>query len=225
LRDNDSLQQGLTKVKMADSLAIMTRQPKTAVPKGPTSERVAHNVRQLRSELGLSLEGLSRRLGELGRPIRDTGLSKLEAGERRVDVDDLMALAMALEVTPNRLLLDSEADDEPIALTETYQTNRRQAWAWSCGEWADGTSWPFLRFTVNPRKGAPAASFRFRTATRPHDPPVTLTPEEWRQVGTWQRRLDKIAADMRDKEVPASLIRELVRSGITYVGDDKEGSP
>jgi hypothetical protein len=48
---------------------------------------------------------MSRRLGELGQPIPDTGITKTEQGTRRVDVDDLVAIALALGVTPNALLL------------------------------------------------------------------------------------------------------------------------
>jgi transcriptional regulator with XRE-family HTH domain len=34
-----------------------------------------------------------------------SGLTRIERGERRVDVDDLLALSVVLGVTPNRLLL------------------------------------------------------------------------------------------------------------------------
>ena len=74
----------------------------------------AVNVRQVRGERRLTLDDVRDRLTELGRPILKTGLSKIETGERRVDVDDLLALALALETTPNRLLLDASADDQPI---------------------------------------------------------------------------------------------------------------
>ncbi len=61
-------------------------------------------MRQLREGKRLSLQDLSDRLAAIGRPILPSGLSKIELGHRRVDVDDLEALAFALETVPGRLL-------------------------------------------------------------------------------------------------------------------------
>jgi transcriptional regulator with XRE-family HTH domain len=46
----------------------------------------------------------SDRLTRVGRPILPSGLSKIESGDRRVDVDDLVGIAAALGVMPDRLL-------------------------------------------------------------------------------------------------------------------------
>lgn len=180
-----------------------------AVVKGPSSDRVAANVRELRTERRMTLDELAGRLKELGRPILKSGLSKLETGERRVDVDDLMALAMALEVTPNRLLLGGEADAAPIQLTEDYGTNRAQAWAWSCGEWVEGSRFPFTRFT-----GDRLPAYRFQSENRPHDPPRRLSAEEWNRLRGWQQRLDEILLDMSDADLPPWMFDELVKSGL-----------
>lgn len=48
---------------------------------------------------------LAARLEELGRPIPTLGLRKIESYERRVDADDLVALAAALGVSPITLLM------------------------------------------------------------------------------------------------------------------------
>jgi transcriptional regulator with XRE-family HTH domain len=109
----------------------MPNQPR---PQGPTAERVARAVRALRHRLGLDLANVSNRLAEVGWPIALAQLSKLERGERRVDVDDLTALALVLDVTPARLLLDAEADAEPLGLTPSVTTTRREAWQWLAGE-------------------------------------------------------------------------------------------
>lgn len=82
---------------------------------GRATVEVATVIESLRESAGMSLEALSHRLGELGRPIHTSGLSKLENGERRIDIDDLAAIAQALEVSIVRLvahageLSDSEA--------------------------------------------------------------------------------------------------------------------
>ena len=60
----------------------------------------------------MSLQELSDRLTQVGRPILPSGLSKIESGDRRVDVDDLVGIAAALGVMPDRLL--RYADGTPM---------------------------------------------------------------------------------------------------------------
>jgi transcriptional regulator with XRE-family HTH domain len=76
-----------------------------AVQRGPTAVTVADNVRRLREGLNLGLRALAKRLADAGRPLTHTALDKIERGTRRVDVDDLMALAAALDVSPATLLM------------------------------------------------------------------------------------------------------------------------
>lgn len=71
---------------------------------GPVGEQVIANVTRLRKQLRLSQAQLSERLAEAGRPIRATGIHRVETGKRRVDVDDLVALAGALGVRPAALM-------------------------------------------------------------------------------------------------------------------------
>jgi transcriptional regulator with XRE-family HTH domain len=99
--------------------------------------RTAANIRRIRQERGLSYAELSRRLVVTGHPILDTGLLKIEKGERRVDVDDLVALAVALETTPNRLLLpgsDIELAPATHHLTPDITSTPPLMWAWATGE-------------------------------------------------------------------------------------------
>lgn len=70
---------------------------------GEAGQRVARNVKRLRQQQRLSLVEVSRRLTEAGRPIARLGLSCIEKCERRVDLDDLVALANALNVPVDRL--------------------------------------------------------------------------------------------------------------------------
>jgi transcriptional regulator with XRE-family HTH domain len=76
-----------------------------AVQRGPTADTVAANVKRLREAKRLGLRALAARLADAGRPLTHTALDKIERGTRRVDVDDLMALAVALGVSPLRLLM------------------------------------------------------------------------------------------------------------------------
>jgi hypothetical protein len=59
----------------------------------------------LRETQNLGYTKLASILEEMGRPIPELGLRRIESGDRRVDVDDLMALAMALGVSPVTLLM------------------------------------------------------------------------------------------------------------------------
>lgn len=65
---------------------------------------------------GLSYADLSRRLEELERPIPPLGLRHLETGARRIDVDDLVMLAIALEVPPMTLLLPPDRPQQAAHL-------------------------------------------------------------------------------------------------------------
>jgi len=62
-------------------------------------------VERLRKVRGLSLRDLSARMADAGRPILPIGLSRMANGRRRVDADDLAALAKVLEVDPAALLV------------------------------------------------------------------------------------------------------------------------
>ena len=139
-----------------------------AVEGGDVGARVAGNVRALRHDRRLSLQDLSERMRSLGRPILISGLSKVEQGSRRVDVDDLMALSLALDVTPNRLLLPSTAGESKISLTPSEVVTERDAWRWACG---DGPLDLPGVFDLD-RFG------RWQKENRPHDPPDETTVEE-----------------------------------------------
>ena len=78
-----------------------------AVPKKPlggTGDNVRHNVKRLREGRHLTYVRLSGLLADHGRPMPVLSLRRIEAGERRVDVDDLAALAAVFSVTPAFLL-------------------------------------------------------------------------------------------------------------------------
>lgn len=72
---------------------------------GPAGDTVRRNVRRLRRERRLTVERLAELITEQkGRSLPASGLTRLEHGQRRIDVDDLVALAAVLGVTPAQLL-------------------------------------------------------------------------------------------------------------------------
>jgi transcriptional regulator with XRE-family HTH domain len=72
---------------------------------GPTGETVRATVRDIRTNRRrLTLRDLSEKMTTVGWPMAHNTISEIERGARRVDVDDLMALAAALETSPLELL-------------------------------------------------------------------------------------------------------------------------
>ena len=87
-------------------------------PAGHTNEHVAANLRRTRQSSGVDLRELSARIKETGRIISPSALSKIENGDRRVDVDDLTVFAYALETTPAALLTPPDGTQVPAGLPE-----------------------------------------------------------------------------------------------------------
>ncbi|MDF2705535.1 MAG: helix-hairpin-helix DNA-binding motif-containing protein [Nonomuraea muscovyensis] len=79
---------------------------------------VAASVVAHRQRRGWDQAHLAQRVTEAGRPMSTSVLGKVESGTRRVDVDDLVALAAALEVSPVQLLPGGEGaeakDSDPF---------------------------------------------------------------------------------------------------------------
>lgn len=134
---------------------------------GPTSMRTAENLRRIRQQRGFSYAELARRLAKIGHPIIDTGLLKIEKGDRRVDVDDLVALAVALGTTPNRLLLppcEAEHARERYQVTPVMTEAPPALWAWATGEVPLGR----LPAAVDTTTQARGEELAFNRENRPH---------------------------------------------------------
>ena len=108
---------------------------------GAPSSRIAGNLRRMRKRRGLSTYDLAARLKEIGWPVQQSGITRVERGERRVDVDDLVALSVALNCSPNRLLMPEELEISRSGqvgygaiLIGDVLVDTRDMWAWACGE-------------------------------------------------------------------------------------------
>lgn len=147
-------------------------------PPAPAGEVLAANLKRLREEQRLTYVELSNRLAETRRPIPVLGLRRIERGERRVDVDDLLALALVLSAHPVDLLVPGNAaDDAPYAVTPTVTTT-----AGTVRGWIGGTA-----FLVDPESPLEFAT-AIRTMPKARAQAMTrawLTPE--RQVD-WNRQ-------------------------------------
>lgn len=91
-----------------------------AIQIGETGESVAAAVAAHRQRRGWDQRHLAERVTACGRPMSASVLGKLESGTRRVDIDDLAALAAALDVPPARLLPASPAS-EAADVTDPFE--------------------------------------------------------------------------------------------------------
>ncbi|MFI6700308.1 helix-turn-helix domain-containing protein [Streptomyces sp. NPDC050509] len=89
---------------------------------GPAGRHVAQVVARLRAARGWDQRELAVRLGAVGRPVSRSMLGKIESAARRIDVDDLEALALALEVSVSALL-PAEPDRSPATVAQLGGTS------------------------------------------------------------------------------------------------------
>lgn len=104
-------------------------------PLGPVGGYVVENLKHLREDVRkLTYRELSDELDKIGRRIPTLGLARIERGERRVDADDLVALAIALRVNPTALLLPHDGgEDDLIELAPKFRRSLSRAWRWMDG--------------------------------------------------------------------------------------------
>jgi transcriptional regulator with XRE-family HTH domain len=102
-------------------------------PAGQTNEAVAANLRKVRQSTGVDLRELSARIKTTGRVISPSALSKIENGDRRVDVDDLTVFAYALETTPAALLRPASEEAQAPAGVPEGQFTPEEIRAWIQG--------------------------------------------------------------------------------------------
>ncbi|WP_051698508.1 helix-turn-helix domain-containing protein [Streptomyces albus] len=108
--------------------------PKKAIETDVTGRQVAANVSRMRKARVLSQRQLASRLAAVGRPVSSAGITLIERGKRRVDTDDLVALAFVLGVSPSALLLPlTDAPSEKVEITGAGAVSANEAWDWLDG--------------------------------------------------------------------------------------------
>ncbi|MFF3337988.1 helix-turn-helix domain-containing protein [Streptomyces flavidovirens] len=100
-----------------------------AIEAGPTGKTVAVNLARFRKQKQLTTRQLSGLLERNGRPIPASGITRMEKAERQVTADELVALAVALDVNPAMLLLPSTVDGD-IEISGGGQVPAAKAWDW-----------------------------------------------------------------------------------------------
>jgi transcriptional regulator with XRE-family HTH domain len=138
----------------------MTEHDIAGTPEG----RVAERISELRDERGLSQGDLAQLCHEAGFPFSVDAIQRLERGQRRVNVNTLVGLACALNVSPLVLILPTEGGDG-VELTSSVTAPGGEVYEWFVGARPAPTS----ERTYDPR----------------FEPPPELSDEE--RVAVWSR--------------------------------------
>lgn len=96
------------------------------------SEVFASRVRQIREGRGWSQGRLADALAGIGDEKDRTTIAKIEAGSRGVTVDDVFAIAAALEVSPLHLCVP-RFDGEPVAVAPSFIADSFGVREWVAG--------------------------------------------------------------------------------------------
>ena len=97
------------------------------------SRVVGRQVQAARERLHLRQVDLAKKLTTLGVPTHQATVHRLETGARRVTVDDVLALAAALEVSP-LYLLGGSYTNEPVPVTPKLEASPPQMRRWLTGQ-------------------------------------------------------------------------------------------
>jgi transcriptional regulator with XRE-family HTH domain len=186
---------------------------------GPVGARVAANVHHRREELKMSQRELALKLRELNGAVEESDndpdvrstintISKTEKRKRRIDVDDLTVLAVALKTTPNWLMYH----EEPVSPTARM--------------WIYGLQ-PLRQETVlnwaNGRKpldwGGDAVQeggFKFRQTQRPFEPnylPRDMPNrfEDTEQFAILKKAMEDVIAAGVDRDLVVPLMNDVVK--------------
>jgi transcriptional regulator with XRE-family HTH domain len=105
-----------------------------AAPDRP-SDVFAAQMKLQRERKGWTQKQLAARLGQLGFPVHQTTIGKWEAHERRITLDEALAISVALDVAPSHMIagsfLRSKIDSPGIALsakTPPVSTRLMRTW-------------------------------------------------------------------------------------------------
>lgn len=167
-------------------------------PPGNTNAHVAANLRRARQGIGVDLRELSARIKTAGRSISPTALSRIENGDRRVDVDDLTTLAYALETTPAGLLAPQADAPAPTGVADRFLAEEVQAWIQGRVKL---TISDLIRYWTDEAHVCQGYIFRFKgliesqeSATPPSGRWVTPTSVYQESLATQRERLERISA-------------------------------
>lgn len=98
-----------------------------------TGDRLRRRLTEVRKRRGLSQADLSGRLSDVGVTVHPTAVAKIERGTRAVTIDEVLALAYVLGVSPTNLLLPT-GDADPVEVTPRVSELAIWVRDWIAGE-------------------------------------------------------------------------------------------
>jgi transcriptional regulator with XRE-family HTH domain len=113
---------------MAQSRAIFARMPSSKTLRETATEQ----VRALRTNRGMSQQGLADRLNGLGARIDRTAVAKIETGKRELGIAEAFMFALALDVAPVHLFVPVDSQDA-IQLAPNMSAEPHEVRAWMRG--------------------------------------------------------------------------------------------
>lgn len=190
---------------------MATSESNKRVPLGPTGELVAENIKRRRGSM--QYKELSEKLTAVGRAIPPLGLRRIEAGERRVDVDDLMALAVVFGVSPLTLLLPSDGSAQlasPLTGAGRDVAHNVQ-WLWATG------NEPLALPSTGDDQDNKRAKVIFQTVAKPPIDGRNAIPPEYRS--------DETAPDEDGATTLRRILEHLERQGLGASREMPAASP
>jgi transcriptional regulator with XRE-family HTH domain len=189
-------------------------------------------LKRIRRRRDLTAPDLAARCAQLGAAeVTENVIRNIETGRRTVSVDQLAALALALDVAPVHLLSapDTTTDAPPVQVTATI-TVPAQAW----GPWSQGTAplpetderafWSYALEHSGPDQGRSLIEMaRSRTVTALASVAGQLRDDADQQLhalaATGQQGLDEIEKALHDGDITAALTAvRLTRAILTKAG-------
>lgn len=103
---------------------------------GPVGDTARYRIRKARESRGNTAVELSAMVRAIGRDLSPVAIRRIEFGARRIDVDDLVALAQVLDISPLALVLPfGESPGEEFATSEFNEERTLERWwKWAHGE-------------------------------------------------------------------------------------------
>ena len=98
------------------------------------TEVVARRVNQARRRQGWTQQDLAMALAEVGTPIHQSTIAKIERGSRGISVDEAFHLAAALGIAPVHLFVPLEDRYPRIQVTSSLQLSPSDAREWIKGQ-------------------------------------------------------------------------------------------
>jgi transcriptional regulator with XRE-family HTH domain len=93
---------------------------------------IGNRVKTIREAHRISQRELAARVQALGVTIHHPGIGKIEQGKRKLDVSELFAFALALDVSPIHLILPPEA--ATVDVSDGRQINAYDLSSWMSGK-------------------------------------------------------------------------------------------